>query len=213
MTIFKGSDNDGVFRCNDYTKAIYSISNPDKSDEAYKRLANATYFGTDDDETVNQFFKDKLYIYQEYRHTDIPQQLVLLLESPSEEALVENNLDAIYNYLKKVNAERNIDIIITVFYTEDLSKTHELKDYVMIAGAAGYYTWLPNGNGFGSYIYDEEEKTSLDKMGENPDLYSSQTRNAIKFRRHIQAEIKNGKQITKDALKKQLQSSFVEGAK
>lgn len=210
-TVFKGSDNDGIFKCNDYTKGIYSISNSDKEERYYERIAYATYFGTDDDETVNEFFKGKIYIYQDYKHSEINPQLILLLESSSEEALIENNLDAIYNYIKKVNAERNEEMELTVFYTEDLSKTSELKDYIMIAGAAGFNSWMPYGNGFGSYMYDNEETTSLDKIGANPDLYSSQTRSAIKFHRHIHAEIKNGKQITKEALKKLLQNSFENG--
>ena len=90
--VFKASDNSGIYKCNDYTNAIYSIANSDRSESEYQHLAHATYLGTNDDETVNQFFKDKLYIYQDYRYSGVPHQLILLFESLSEKALVENIL-------------------------------------------------------------------------------------------------------------------------
>lgn len=99
-----------------------------------------------------------------------------------------------------------------VFYTEDLGQTNDLKDYIIIPGVVGLYSWLPHGNGFGKYIYQEEKEVpSLVILSENPDLYSSQTRDAIKFHRHIQAEIKNGRDITKESLRQLLYNSFENG--
>lgn len=210
-SVFEASENSGIFKCNDYSKAIYSISNPDRSEKDYKNTALATYLGTDDDEVVNEFFDNKLYIYQDYRNADITDQLILLLESPSEESLIEDNIDAVYNFIKKINEDYVTDLALYMFYTEDLSQTSNLKDYIIISGAAGYYSWLPNGNAFGNYYYQEEETTSLDKLGENPDLYSSQTRDAVKFHRHVRAEIKNGRSITKESLKQLLYDSFKNG--
>jgi hypothetical protein len=211
-TIFKATDDSGIFKCNNYTKAIYSISNPDRTEKNYKNIAFATFLGTDDDEIANEFFDNKLYIYQDYRYSGIPDQLILLFESSSEESLIVDNLDTIYNYVKKINEEYATDLILYIFYTEDLSQTNDLKDYVIISGVVGAYSWLPNGNGFGNYYYQEEKEiTALKKLGENPDLYSSQTRDAIKFHRHIRAEINNGKDITKESLKQLLYDSFENG--
>lgn len=211
-TIFSSSDNEGIFKCNDYSKAVYSISNPDKTEQNYKNIAHATFLGTDDDEIVNEFFNNNLYIYQSYRHSEIPDRLFLLLESPSEGALIENNIDAIYDYVKKINEDYITDLILYIFYTDNLSQTDALKDYIVISAVDGLYLWLPNGNGFGSYYYQEEEEvTSLNKMAQNPDLYSSQTRDAIKFHRHIRAEITNGRDITKESLRQLLYNSFENG--
>lgn len=211
LTVFKASDNSGIFKCNNYTKAIYSISNPDRTEKDYKTTAFATFLGTDDDEVVDDYFSNKLYIYQDYRHSEIPDQLILLLESPSEEALIEDNIDAVYNYIKEINVDYATDLVLSIFYTEDLSQTNDLKDYIIISGAVGFYSWLPNGNGFGRYYYQEEEMPALNELGENPNLYSSQTRNAIKFHRHIRAEINNGRDITKESLRQLLYNSFESG--
>lgn len=211
LTVFKASDNSGIFKCNNYTKAIYSISNPDRTEKDYKTTAFATFLGTDDDEVVNDYFSNELYIYQDYRHSEIPDQLILLLESPSEEALIEDNIDAVYNYIKEINVDYVTDLVLSIFYTEDLSQTNDLKDYIIISGAVGFYSWLPNGNGFGRYYYQEEETPSLNELGENPNLYSSQTRDAIKFHRHVRAEINNGRDITKESLRQLLYNSFESG--
>lgn len=212
LLIFKASDNSGIFKCNNYKKAIYSISNPDRTEENYKNMAFATFLGTDDDEIVNEFFNNRLYIYQNYYHSEIPDQLILLLESSSEGSLIEDNLDAIYDYIKRINEDYATNLTLCIFYTEDLSQTNSLKDYIIISGAAGFYSWLPDGNGFGNYYYQkEEEVSSLNKLGANPDLYSSQTRDAIKFHRHIRVEINNGRDITKESLEQLLYNSFEDG--
>lgn len=210
--VFKASDSSGIFKCNDYTKAIYSISNPDRTENDYKNRALATFLGTNDDEIVNEYFNGKLYIYKDYRHSEIPEQLILLLESPSEESLIEDNYDSIYNFIKKINEEYATDLVLYIFYTENLGQTNDLKDYIIISGVAGVYSWLPNGNGFGKYYYQEEkESASLKEIGENPDLYSSQTRDAIKFHRHVRAKIDDGRNITKESLKQLLYASFENG--
>lgn len=212
-TVYKSSDNTGIFKCNDYTKGIYSITNPERTGEEYKRMALAAYLGTDDDEIANKYFGDKLYIYQDYKNTSIRNQLILLVEGNSEEMIVEQNLDAINNYIKELNEKYKTDIKITVFYTDSLNQTSDLKDYVVLLAAAGFYDgWLPYGNGFGNYYYTSDKETpALVELAENPNLYSNQTRDAIKFHRHIEAEIDNGKEITKEALRQSLHDSFKTG--
>lgn len=212
-TVYKSSDNTGIFKCNNYTKAIYSITNPERTEKDYKHTALATYLGTDDDEVANKYFGDKLYVYQDYRNTSIRNQLILLVEGSSEEAVVEQNLDAIYSYIKELNEKYKADINIKVFYTDSLNQTSDLKDYIVLSAAAGFYDgWLPHGNGFGNYYYASDKKTpALVELTENPNLYSNQTRDAIKFHRHIEAEINNGREITKEALRQLLRDSFEAG--
>ena len=211
-TIYRNSDNTGIFKCNDYTKAIYSVTNSDRTETNYKNTAYAAFLGTDDDETANQFFGGKLYIYQNFQYAGIPNQLILLLESQSEESLVEDNLDSIYNYIKELNKQYKTDLTLHILYTEDLSQTSNLKDYIVLTLFTDNYAWLPHGNGFGNYFYDYDENVaSLFEIAKNPDLYSNQTRNAIKFHRHIEATIENGKDITKEELKQLLYNSFKDG--
>lgn len=212
-TVYKSSDNTGIFKCNNYTKAIYSITNPKRTEEDYKRMALAAYLGTDEDEIANKYFGDKLYIYQDYKNTSIRKQLILLVEGSSEGTIVEQNLDAIYNYIKELNEKYKTDIRIAIFYTDSLNQTSDLKDYVVLSAAAGFYDgWLPYGNGFGNYYYVSDKETpALAELTNNPNLYSSQTRDAIKFHGHIEAEIDNGKEITKEALKQLLHDSFKAG--
>lgn len=209
-TVYKSSDNTGIFKCNDYTKGIYSITNPERTGEEYKRTALATYLGTDDDEIANKYFDDKLYIYQDYENASIRNQLILLVEGSSEEMIIEQNLDAIYNYIKELNSKYKAEIRIVVFYTDSLNQIKDLKDYIVLSAAAGFHDgWLPHGNGFGNYYYASDKETpALVELAGNPNLYSNQTRNAIKFHRHIEAEVDNGREITKEALRQLLYDSF-----
>ncbi|MBR3252598.1 hypothetical protein IKF84_00805 [Candidatus Saccharibacteria bacterium] len=212
LEIYRSSDNAGIFKCNDDTKAIYAITNPDSTEEGHKYKALAAFLGTNDDEIVNEFFGDDLYIYQNYLYSELPVRLILLMESPSEGALIEDNLDAIYGYVKKMNEEYETDLGLYIYYTEDLGKTSDLKDYIIMSYVEGLYPWMPHGNGFGNYYYQEDEENAvLAEIAANPELYSSQTRDAIKFHRHIHVNIDNGKDITKEGLKQLLYSSFENG--
>lgn len=209
--VYRSSDNAGIFEC-DGSKEIYAVTNPDRTELGYAGIGYASYLGTRNDEIAEQFFDDGFYLFQDYRQANVPLHLILLTESPSEAELVEWNIDVIYDYIKTLNEQNETDINLTIFYTDDLEQVKELKDYVILSAAGGFLPKLPNGNGFERfYYYPESEPASLAMLAENPDLYSGQVRDAIKFRRHIEAEIDDGRGITKEALKQLLYDSFEAG--
>ena len=214
--VYQSTEDTGLFQCSNPESAsykyIYSITDPKEEPSLYFKKSTALYLGTNDDEVVNEFFGGKKYIWKNYRNADITEQLVLLLESDSESSLVNDNIEAIYGFVKKINEKYDTDLNIYIFYTEDLTQTNIVKDYIVISGVTGYYGWLPNGNGFGEYYYDvENDPAALTEIASNPSLYSSQTRDAIKFHRHINATINNGRTISLEELRELLNSSFEEG--
>ena len=209
--VYLSSDNAGIFECDD-SKEIYAVANPERSEVGYAGIAYATYLGTRNDEIADQYFGDKFYLFQDYRQANGPMNLILLTESTSEADLVEQNIDAIYDFVQALNKDNETELGLAVFYTDGLSQVKGLEDYVVLPAVGGYLPLLPHGSGFGKYYYHSyKQPAALAALVEDSNSYSSQVQDAIKYHRHIEANIRNGKTITKEALKELLSNSFVDG--
>lgn len=146
----------------------------------------------------------------------LPSELVLLLPANSEEELVTNNLSSIANLLRE---HGNTEFRFSLFYNESLDTVLSTRDFILIA-AAGTITlndWLPHGSTYSSIINGEQgaykfeidhDLSALVDLGADPSLYSSQTRDAIKSRRHITTLFSGIP--TSDALRTQLLEAFTE---
>lgn len=208
--VYQSADDTGLFECKENSE-VFSVTDPHEGKSGYYDTASASFLGATYDETVAKYFPDTIYIYRNYLNADIYTDLILLVEADSESEVIDKYADAIYKYIKDVNSEYTEEVRVSIFYTDKLDTVKTTRDYILLSGAIGLYDWLPHGNGLGEYYFKADEAAALMEIGENPNLYSSQTRDAIKFHRHISAEIDNGKTITLEQLRTTLQSSFEEG--
>jgi hypothetical protein len=208
--VYQSADDTGLFECKKNSE-VFSVTDPHEGKSGYYDTAAASFLGATYDETVAKYFPDTIYIYRNYLNADINTDLILLVEANSEDEAIDKYADAIYKYIKDVNSKYTEEVRVSIFYTDKLNTIKDTRDYILLSGAVGLYDWLPHGNGLGEYYFKADEAAALMEIGENPSLYSSQTRDAIKFHRHVSAEINNGKTITLEQLRIILQNSFEEG--
>ena len=213
--IYQSISNTGIFQCENPDsiayKEIYSVTDPQDGTGNYDS-GEATFLGTNDDALANQYFSDYPYLVANHQNADIPQRINLLVDASSEDDLLERIAEPLYNYSKALNEEYDHSVLINVFYTDNINDVNSIKDYILISAATGYYSWLPHGNGLGSYAFWEEDSSpELHEIGGNPDLYSSQTLDAIKFHRHIDATIDDVRSLTLDDFRESLANSFKDG--
>lgn len=192
-------------------------------------MGSAFYFGTTSDPLINRYFPaftGAKYLFRDFRPVDgpnkspareqIPSELVLLLPGTSDEELVTTNLGSIANLLRE---HGETELRFSLFYTDATDTIQTTRDFILIA-ATGTITlndWLPHGSTYESIIDGEPGKyeftidhdlPALIDLGADPALYSSQTRDAIKSRRHISTVLSGIP--TSDALRAQLLEGFVE---
>ena len=209
--VYQSNEDTGIFECKGSSE-VYSVTDYHKGKTGYYSSASAAYLGNMYDETVEKYFKDTQYMYRNFRNENLGEDLILLVEAQSEDEVIENTIDGIYECIKEKNSKFITPINVIVFYTEKLDTAKSTLDYVVLSTAIGTHSSLPNGNVFGEYAFDMDyEMPAIGEIASNPSLYSSQTRDALKFHRHIFAEIDNGRKITKDELYTTLKDSFKEG--
>lgn len=209
--IYKSIYNDGmgIFMCSDRYE-IYSFKEDRR--ESYFTYGKAEYYGTIRDDLVEKYFPNAHYLYRKLYNEAYHDELILLLAADSETELVEKNIDAVYAYIKELNKEYKTDLDITILYTNSLDTVKTTMDYILLATYTKNVPWLPHGNGFGKYILEVDSNYEcLQEIGADKTLYSSQTRDALKLKRHIYTQITNGREITKESLKRRLENSFVQG--
>lgn len=202
-TIYKIDDDSGLFLC-DETKNIYSITDP-HMDSSGTIPAHAAYIGSIYNEEVEKYFKDTIYIYRDYTSPEKKVDLILLVEADSEQDLVEKIYESMFEF-----AQSREDIVsATVFYNESLDTVKTVRDYVMISAAIGVYNELPFRKTIDGYFFAfDDTMPALSKIGANPDLYSSETRNAIKFNRHITINLGMSEDVRGEDLKVRMLNSF-----
>lgn len=220
----------GLFECTNHE--VYSVSGPIETSETVI-TSRAFYFGTTSDPLISRYFPASTgakYLFRDFRpasdtsgasnktrtNEQLPSELVLLLPSASEEELVVNNLSSIANLIRE---HGSTELRFSLFYTDNLDTVLTTRDFILIA-AAGTITlndWLPHGDTYrsiingqpGTYKFEiDHDLSALLDLGADPSLYSAQTRDAIKSRRHITTTFSDT--LTSDALRAQLLEGFVE---
>lgn len=199
--------NRGLFQCEE-SMEVYSFS--DLREDSYYIYGSAEYYGTTKDDLVEKYFPNAHYLYRNLYNADYHDELILMLEADSEDDLVNRSVDKLYEYIKELNEKYKTDIDITILYTEKLDEVKTTMDYVLLGVYTRNASWLPHGNGFGRYILSVDlDYENIKEIAADPTLYSGQTRDAIKFKRHIFTKVTNGRTITKEMLESQLRNSFV----
>lgn len=222
--------NSGLFECTNHE--VYSVSGPIETSEAVI-TGRAFYFGTTSDPLISRYFPASTgakYLFRDFRpssdtsstsnktrtNEQLPSELVLLLPSASEDELVVNNLSSIANLIRE---HGSTELRFSLFYTDNLDTVLTTRDFILIA-ATGTITlndWLPHGDTYQSIINDQlgtykfeidHDLSALLDLGADPTLYSDQTRDAIKSRRHITTTFSDT--LTSDALHAQLLEGFIE---
>lgn len=222
--------NSGLFECLNHE--VYSVSGPVQTPDAKPNTVTgqAFYLGTTSDPLVSRYFPASTgakYLFRDFRPgassdktpktaEQLPSELVLLLPANSDEELVTTNLSSIANLLRE---HGDTELRFSLFYSESLDTVLATRDFILIA-ATGTITlndWLPHGDTYQSIIGDQPGVYKFDTdhalpalvdLGADPALYSAQTRDAIKSRRHISTLFTGIP--TSDALRTQLLEAFVE---
>ncbi|MBP5675026.1 hypothetical protein J6W91_01705 [Candidatus Saccharibacteria bacterium] len=190
--VYQNDPDTGLFECTDNTE-VYSVTDPHAEKSGYMKTASASFIGATYDEAVEQFFPGVKYVYQNYLNADIDPTLILLIEANSEQEALGKIVEPLYKYITKINEKYVEDVRVAVFYTESLNTVKTTRDVIVMAGATGIADWMPHGNGFGDYMFTPDDTASLREILATPSLYSTDTRNALKFHRHIEYTFRNVK--------------------
>ena len=186
--VSQGSEETGLFLCNE-TQEVYSVTNPKAEDTGYMKTASAAYLGRIEDDVAGRIFGDEYYIVRNFQLADMYEDIILLVQGDSEEEVLDEYAGKLYDYYLEMNSEYSTNLRIFVFYNDSLDTVENIEDYIVLNGVAGLAGWLPHGNGFGDYYFQADYAPRLQELAENPDLYSPDTRTAIKFKPHIEVEL------------------------
>ncbi len=219
-TIFISNNTpSGIFECKD-AHDVYSVQSI--GNESAKIVTGlATYLGTTYSDIIEYYFPNDHYLYRSFANRATPDELVLLLSASSEEELVTANLERLTNYLNQLQPD--ISLNVNIFYSDNLDTVLSTRDFILIAavGTMALTDQLPHGKLYrsylndqiGTYIFDADVNLSaLSELGADPNLYSYQTRDALKTKRHLSFSIPldRTENFTTDSLHELLQNSFVD---
>ena len=183
--LYQPDDESGIFQCEN--QAIYSVSSANSSSYGQYTRGFASYAGTTRDTLVDKYFPDTLYIYRNYEDSSTSIDLILLVAANSEQAVANQVAKPAYSFLTEYRQTHTKGSLrLFVFYNEALDTVKSARDYVILSGVAGIYGSLPGGPVKNDkYSFSSDNAAAISKIGADPSLYSSQTRDAIKNHRHI----------------------------
>lgn len=186
--------NDSQEYCNDYKcGGLYEIG--------------YTYY-----KDVDDFFPNSIYLYRKTGVVEKPSELKIAFVANSEEELINNYSEKLYQFVKKINSNNKNDIQLTVYFNNSLDgiKTAYDKLFLMVDYNT-YNVTQPYGmsmiRGDYRFLFDDPYDL-ISNIFNDKKNYPENARNALKNNRHINLTIDDGMDITFEEFVERVKSSF-----